>query len=248
MKKPLALLLSLLALPPAHAADWQIYTHSLGDEARVDGTSLHGRAHGGKRAFYLELMRALLAELQLPDRIVEVPLDRGLWLVQHKDHVALFNLTRTPEREHAVQWVGPISYEVDRLYESARRPTHIRTLAAAKSLPVCVLRDNVHDAILSRQGFVMLYRSDSYIDCFKMLDAGRVRLVASADLDLRAKLAAADVAPSHIRATPAIIDKRSGFIVLSKQTPAAEVVRWRKALDRLKQDGRYQALYQRYMD
>jgi len=128
------LLALLLATLPASAADWQVYTHSLGAQASTVDGSLRGQPHGGKRAFYVELVRALLGELGQPQSIVEVPLARGLKLVQSRNHVVLFNLSRTEEREHLVHWVGPTLHETDYLYELSVRPTGIR---AWPTLPAC---------------------------------------------------------------------------------------------------------------
>ena len=75
--RPLLLAL-LLATLPASAADWQVYTHSLGAQASTVDGSLRGQPHGGKRAFYVELVRALLGELGQPQSIVEVPLARNM--------------------------------------------------------------------------------------------------------------------------------------------------------------------------
>lgn len=244
--RPSLLALLLLATLPAYAADWQVYTHSLGNQASsVDG-QLRGHPHGGKRAFYVELVRALLGELGQPQTIVEVPLARGLVLVQSRAHVVLFNLSRTAEREHLVHWVGPTLRETDYLYELSVRPTGIRSLADAASLPVCVLNGSSHDSLLGEQGFTRLQRANSYAGCFRMLAAGRVLLVASADSDLQSKLAEADVGTAEVVPSAVSLGQDQGYIALSLDTPATEVERWRAALAQLNRDGRYRQLHARF--
>lgn len=242
-----ALLFALLiATLPATAADWQVYTHSLGNQASsVDG-ELRGLAHGGKRAFYVELVRALLGELEQPQSIAEVPLARGLKLVQSRSHVVLFNLSRTEEREHLVHWVGPTLQENDYLYELSVRPTSIRSLAEATDMPVCVLNGSSHDSLFVEHRFTRLHRANSYAGCFRMLAAGRVLLVASADSDLSNMLAEADVGLAEVSPSAVSLGEDQGYIALSLDTPAAEVARWRAALAQLTRDGRYQQLYDRY--
>jgi ABC-type amino acid transport substrate-binding protein len=243
-----SLLFSLLlfATLPASGADWQIYTHSLGNQAGMRDGSLRGLPHGGKRAFYVELVRTLLHDLGRTEPIVEVPLARGLKLVQSRAHVVLFNLSRTPEREHLVHWIGPTLQETDYLYELSVRPTGIRTLADAASLPVCVLNGSSHDSLLSEQRFVQLQRANSYTGCFRMLAAGRVLLVASADSDLQSKLAEADVGTAEVTPSAVSLGQDRGYIALSLDTPPAEVERWRAALQQLSRDGRYQRLYSEF--
>ncbi|UUY08329.1 ABC transporter substrate-binding protein [Pseudomonas sp. J452] len=246
MKVSLIALLLLLSPGYASAEPWLVYTHSLGEQGVIIDGTLRGKEHGGKRAFYLELVHALLAELGSPTPISEVPLARGLKLVTEQPHVVLFNLSRTPEREGLVHWVGPTLQETDYLYESSDAPTGIRSLNDARDLPVCILNGSAHDELLGKQGFTQLKRHNSYSGCFRMLAAGRVQLVASADGGLQQKLAEAQVDPTRIRATPVVLGHDRGFIALSKDTSPNDVARWQAALDKVRGNGQYQALYQRY--
>ena len=244
MKKLLPIL--LFAALPAHGADWQVYTHSLGSQASLVDGSLRGQPHGGKRAFYVELTRALLAQLREPAHIVEVPLARGLKLVQSRSGVVLFNLSRTAEREHTVHWIGPTLRETDYLYELKAHPTGIRLLEDAAALPVCVLNGSAHDSLLSAHAFGQVQRANSYAGCFRMLAAGRVQLVASADSDLPSKLAEAQVAAADVVPSAVSLGRDEGYIALSLDTPAEEVQRWQQALAQLMRDGRYQRLQAQY--
>mgnify|MGYP000361352884 CR=1 FL=1 len=61
--KRLACLLFLLLPALGQAQEWRIYTHSLGNQGVLIDGQLHGREHAGKRAFYLELVHMLLADL-----------------------------------------------------------------------------------------------------------------------------------------------------------------------------------------
>lgn len=241
------LLLALLfAALPAQGAEWQVFTHSLGNQAGMVDGALHGHPHGGKRAFYVELVHALLEELRQPAAIHEVPLARGLKMVQSRPHVVLFNLSRTDEREHLVHWVGPTMRETDYFYELKTQPTGIRTLDDAAALPVCVLNGSAHDSLLSAHAFMHVQRANSYAGCFRMLAAGRVQLVASADSDLPRKLAEAEVAEADVTPTAVALGQDEGYIALSADTPAGEVARWREALAQLIRDGRYQRLQAQY--
>lgn len=244
MKKLLPIL--LLAALPASAADWQVYTHSLGNQASMIDGSLYGHPHGGKRAFYIELVRALLDELQQPAPILEVPLARGLMLVQSRAHVVLFNLSRTAEREQLVHWIGPTLQETDYLYELKTQPTGIRVIEDAAALPVCVLNGSSHDSLLQSHSFAQIQRANSYSGCFRMLAAGRVQLVASADSDLARKLAEAGVDAAEVVPSAVSLGQDRGYIALSLDTPATEVARWRQALAQLISDGRYQQLQARF--
>ena len=244
--KRLACLLFLLLPAISQAQEWLIYTHSLGNQGVLIDGQLHGREHAGKRAFYLELVHMLLADLGKPLPIQEVPLARGLVLLKEQRNVVLFNLSQTPERQPLAHWVGPTLAETDYLYESTKRPTGIRTLMDAQNLPVCVLNGSSHDDQLSAAGFAQIKRNSSYANCLRMLAAGRVALVASADAGLKQKLQDAQVNAQEVQASAVKLGSDHGYIALSLGIPAPQVAQWRAALQRSQADGRFQQLYERY--
>lgn len=239
-------LLASLAPSTGLARDWLIYTHSLDSQAELIDGQLRGREHAGKRAFYLELVHALLADMAKPLPIQEVPLARGLTQLQQHDNVVLFNLGKTPERLALAHWVGPIWEETDWLYENAQRPTGIQSLLDAKDLVVCVLNGSSHDERLTAMAFSQLKRNNTYSTCFSMLAAGRVALVASADSGLVQKLREASIAADTVRPTAVQLGRDEGYIALSRGMPEHDILRWRETLHRFKQDGRFQALHNRY--
>lgn len=239
-------LMGLLVPTTSQARDWLIYTHSLDSQAELIDGQLRGREHAGKRAFYLELVRALLADMAKPLPIQEVPLARGLAQLQQRDDVVLFNLGKTPERLALAHWVGPIWEETDWLYENTQRPTGIQNLLDAKNLSVCVLNGSSHDERLSAMAFSQLKRNNTYSTCFSMLAAGRVALVASADSGLAQKLHEAKITADSIRPSAVQLGRDEGYIALSRGVPEQDIVRWRETLQRFKQDGRFQALHTRY--
>lgn len=247
----LALLFSsitTLACQQARAAEWQLLTHSTGGQVKLVEGSLHGIPHAGKRAFFVELVTELQNRLGMHVAIEDVPLARGLAELAHNDKVALFNLDMTPERKNLMKWVGPIWQETAYLYEASNRPTGLAELAQARDIPTCVLNQNVHDQILSRMNFTRLERNNSYDGCLKMLVAGRVKLVAVSSFELDKKLDLAGVPHDAVRQLPIVVNDSPGYIALSRSTPDTEVKRWQRALDEIRKSGRYQWLYQQYVE
>lgn len=240
------LALSLLYGAACPADALRVYTHSLGQEAELRDGELRGREHGGKRAFYLELVRTLLDELDQPQRIEEIPLARGLMLLQKEPNLVLFNLAQTPERLPLAHWIGPTLEESDWLYENSQAPTGISRLEDARDLQVCVLNGSTHDTRLSAAGFTRLTRQNGYAQCLGMLAAGRVALAASADQGLAQKLEIAKVPPERIQRSAVMLGQDRGFIALSRDIPPQQAERWQQALEQLRRDGRFEALYRRY--
>lgn len=245
----LALLLALpITLEPLHAASptLTLITHSVGGQAEQRDDGLRGFPSGGSRAFYIELVRAMQAELKVTAPIVEVPFARGLRMVQTEPGVAFFNLIRTPDRESTVKWVGPISRQTDYLYARAGHGTLVRTMADARNHSICVLADSVHEQAVRNAGFQQVHTTSSYANCFRMLVAGHVELTASASDTVAQKVREAEIKPNAIRQTPVVLSRTDGYIAFSQDVAEKEVERWRQALRKLQKSGRYEALRERY--
>ncbi len=134
IKKTIFILLTLTFFPiNISASEILFLTHSLQDQVYTDDNGiLRGKKHAGKRAFNLEVVREMMVTLNHPVNIREVPFVRGVKMVRKMPNPALFNVSRTPEREDTVQWVGPQQRETDYFYEMKKAPTGIKTLEDAK--------------------------------------------------------------------------------------------------------------------
>lgn len=240
------LLCGLLLSASSYGANWQLLTHSTDGQVSYQNGQMHALPHAGKRAFFVALLLRLQQDLQLSGSLRDVPLVRGWQTLRVEPNVALFNLSRTREREPLAQWVGPIWQESDYFYERSAYPTGIQQLEDARLLPVCVLNGGVHDQRLSQLGFSQLQRGRSYEACLQMLVAGRVQLVVSSSRDIAQKLRSNDISPREVSQLPVVVNADDGYIALSANTPAQEVQRWQAALDRLRRSGEYQHLYLQY--
>ncbi|WP_020405606.1 substrate-binding periplasmic protein [Hahella ganghwensis] len=249
MKKVYLLAITLLLVSAnLSAKEIQFFTHSLQNQTFIDKHGeLRGKEHAGKRAFGVELIRAMMDLLEHPHAITEVPFKRGLYFAQQSPRSAFFNLSRTPERERTVKWVGPIQVEEDYFYEMKKAPTGVTTLEDAKNVAkICVLNGAVHHTILSNHYFTNIEVASSYVHCFKMLELGRVQLTPSASSSVLHKLKEAGIAPEKVQQTPVLLLQSGGYLVFSKDVDDAEIAQWQQALEQLKASGEYQRLYQRY--
>ncbi|MCV2366932.1 substrate-binding periplasmic protein [Roseateles oligotrophus] len=226
----------------------QFYTHSIGDQVQVRGEALQGKPHGGKRAFHVEVVRALMADLGYPDAITVVPFARGMKLVQEGSHRALFNVIRTPGRESSFKWVGPLLIDRDWFYESSQSANPLLGIEQARSLAVCVANGTGYEELLARQGFSRFERGVSYETCLRMLKAGRAALMASSEENFRGLLASAGLNAADFRRTPVEAGASPGYIAFSLDTPDAEVQRWSRALEKLRASPLWSQLYVAYHD
>ncbi|MEJ6005346.1 transporter substrate-binding domain-containing protein [Paucibacter sp. AS339] len=247
-RKLWACALGVLSLLPGacFAQAYQFYTHSVGDQVQALGQTLQGKPHGGKRAFHVEVVRVLMADLGHPDAIAVVPFARGLKLVQEGPRRALFNVIRTPGRESQFKWVGPLLVDSDWFYESSKSESPLRSQEQARGLPVCVANGTAYEELLSRQGFTRFERGVSYEACLRMLKAGRAALMASSEENFRGLLQATGLEQGEFRRTPVEAGSSPGYIAFSLDTPEAELQRWQRALERLRASPQWQQLYLRF--
>ena len=243
------ILILLVLWGPVFASEIQFMTHNIEGKTYIsENGELRGKKHAGRRAFNIELVREMMILMNHSTRFQEIPFVRGLKTVQFDPDFALFNVTRTPERENTVKWVGPIQSSVAHFYELKEAPTGIQTLEDAKKVAgISVLNGNVHHKFLIKHGFTNLQPATSYVSCFKMLAFKRVKLTPSSNLALMERLKAADISPNDIQRTPVTLFETSGYIAFSKNISDRITEKWQQALDQLRRSGRYEQLYQQYL-
>lgn len=249
-KKIAGMLIALACVPTqSQASELALITHGTeGAVYRDDLGELRGHKGAGKRAFAVELVRAMQAHLNHSSMVETVPFLRGYRDVTHKTNTALFNLARTAEREQAVQWVGPLVSNITYFYERVGAPTDIRSLTDAKQVEkICVTRGNAAHRLLAADGFNNLQVSSSAVGCFRMLALGRVNLVESGVYTLGNTINQAGIDPQTIRKTSVLLHRTQGYLALSNDVPLEQVQQWQNALDQVKESGRYSQLVTEYL-
>jgi polar amino acid transport system substrate-binding protein len=245
----LVLFLNCYIQTAALASEIQFMTHNIKEKTFIDEKGeLRGKKHGGRRAFNLELVREMMILMNSPGTFEEVPFARGLLYVQNNKNFALFNVTRKPDRENTVKWVGPLQSDTAYFYELKSAPTGIRTLEDAKKVDsICVLNKGVHDTFLQEKGFDNLQYNVSYTGCFKMLANKRVSLTPSGFLPLVERLRTAGLSLQDVKRIPVSLFDSEGYLTFSKNISDNVIQQWQNALDELKQSGKYDQLIQEYL-
>lgn len=246
---------AILMIPtPRASAEVQFLTHSLGQATYLDDAGhIRGKPDGGRRAFYVELVHAMMADRGIAHPITQVPLSRGLAMLDHGGAYALFNIVRTEARNPKYKWVGPTSNFTTWFYEHADHPTAIKTLDDARAVSaVCAVRGNNMVSWYQRHGFQNVVIAGNHGDCIQLLAYGRVDLVHGSRYE---RITMDEALASKIHRTPvstALAADASawttlGHIAFSKSVPDAEIKAWQDALDRLKASGAYEALQTMYL-
>ncbi len=229
---------------PLQADEIRIYTHSVEGAAYTDSSGeMRGKHHGGRRAFLVELVREMMVGLKLKPVMTEVPLGRGIRIIENQPLSALFNVNRNPEREHRFKWVGPLQSDTVYLFEHRNTGAAVRSLDQARQVPaVCVRRGNSHADFLRQQGFTNLVFASSYKSCWEMVAMGRVTLTTLGTNLIPSVEKAAREAAAEIRSTGVKLRDTQGYLAFSVDTPDEVVQRWQAALDKIRSGDIYQSL------
>ncbi len=239
-----------LAAFPFKASSDEIHfmTHSSKESTYIDEKGeLRGKEHAGSRAFFVELVREMMARMGTSSKIIQdVPLKRGIITVQQRDNYACFFITRTAEREKTVKWVGPLLSNEFYFYEAKKYPTGIKTIGDAKKYTVCVLKGSIYDKPLAEKGFTEIYEVSRYENCLKMLNTGRIPLTVLGDNLFAPSVKNAGLSADDFSQTPVMLFKKEGYIIFSKNISDMEIKKWQAVIDMLKQTGEYDRIYEKY--
>lgn len=234
------LLWLLFGLSPALAAgELRLFT----EEAPPTSFLRDGRPDG----YAVELVKELLRRTGSVASIELLPWTRAYHLARNEADIALFAVVRTPQREAAFQWVGPILRGSTRFYSLKSSGLRIDTLEQAASAGTLALPKQWYSyETLERMGFANLHGVPSARHMVTMLKHGRVKLIATEELTLREELASGGLTPDEVQGHLAFM-RSDYYIAFSPHTDAALVGRWQQALEAMEADGSLQRIRQRWL-
>ncbi|MGE4423770.1 MAG: substrate-binding periplasmic protein [Pseudodesulfovibrio sp.] len=204
--------------------------------------------NGVMRGVSVDLLRMVWAELGTPEQRVEsMPWARAYERLQHEPDTVLFCMARTPEREHAFRWAGPIASV--RFVLIARKDRHIRldSLNDLKGLAVGTLREDVSDTLLAGyQGVASIQPVARMRQNISKLMTGRLDLVAYEEGCWR-KITARDGLDPDSFETVYVLRETPVYYAFHPDTPAEVVDAFQAALDRVKARPGYRELLDAYL-
>jgi len=217
--------------------------HLLTEDAPPANYSRDGGVHG----LAVDLVRALSERTGDAARIDLLPWTRAYNLAQKNADTAVFSTVRTPEREGKFQWVGPLLIGTTSFYSLKARNLQFENMQqVAQSGPLALPRQWHTFETLSGRGFTNLYGVSNPKTMVTMLKHGRVQLIATEDLALEDELSAAGLRVDQVQAHLPFM-RSAYYIAFSPQTDAAVVLRWRRELDVMHQDGSFAQIFRRWL-
>ncbi|WP_108096008.1 ABC transporter substrate-binding protein [Pseudomonas sp. GV071] len=198
-----------------------------------------GRVTGPTAEMVRELMRRAgeTAEIEMH------PWKRGYDYALSSQQVALFETTRTREREKLFKWVGPIKRISRGLYTLEENAQPLDNLEQARSSTgICAYNGDSSADMLLQNGFDNLSLPTLPEQCLSMLLHKRVEMWATSDIEKDAFLATVGLPPVTIKRVLEL-DIRELYIAFSLATPDSTIQRWQRVLDEMKRDGTLAKFY-----
>lgn len=223
-----------------HSVDGKVYRQSSGELRGVEGS--------GRRAFYIELVREMMLELDYSNKnIVVYPLKRALKMLKQRPDVAVFSVAQGIRKHWPVKWVGPLQSTSVKLYQASDNAIKTTSLAAAKTLKsICVVNGSAHDKYLIDQDFDNLFRAKNHESCLQMLLSQRAEAMVIGDTSLNETLRVQKVDRASITEVLTLY-KTDNYIAFSGNICDSKIKKWQLAFDKIKDTGRYQQLADKYL-
>lgn len=241
----LVLLLILIGLPqPCLALVLKFYAESLPPYHFTDDK-------GQPTGALVEIIEATAKEAAIVADVRLMPFARGYQQMLTDNNSFMFSLLRTAQREKKMRWVGQI-YRTDAWLVglSGRNGLQVKSLDEAKKKVVGTIRGYHSEKFLKSKGFVEnrnLFLSVNYKLMWHMLYRQRIDYVLTNTVSLETEITSLGL---DVKAVQKYYEVRHFpgelFIVTNLNTPMSHVKRLSEALDRLKADGRYQRIIDKW--
>ncbi|EEX34582.1 MULTISPECIES: substrate-binding periplasmic protein [Vibrio] len=195
----------------------------------------------------VELVKGLLAEMELPISITVLPWSRALKQLDTQPNHALFCMARTPEREEHYWWVGPLLSDGVYFYQYKNNVRALENLAAARVLTaIAVTQDYPEYNFLQSHNFTNLLATSMPLQNVRLLVKNRVDAIVSGEYAFLPLLDSLGLSSLSFFRSDVRLFHVDLYIAFSKQTDEAIVASWQQSLFRFKQTERYRIILKRY--
>ncbi len=183
-----------------------------------------------------DLVVLVMREMKLNFPIEFTSFNRGLQVAMTQQNTAFFSATSTPERKQKLKFVGPLIQSDVYIYKLKNSPVTIKSMADLYQLSsVGVPRGMLQEIFLTKKGIPVTQFDDS-TKLLLGLKNQRVAAVAIGSLPLRASARQIGLDPEQFEQTPVKLYENPLYIAFSKDVRDETVLRWQKALDKVKRE------------
>lgn len=195
-----------------------------------------------------DIVREILKSIEEKDNIKLMPWARAYKDIQSKPDKILFSMTRTEQREFMFKWVGPIADNSWVFYAKVDSKIKLNSLEDAKNkrYKIGTYLDGANELYLKKNDFYNIYSVPDDLLNVKKLLRGRIHLWAAGETQGLYKAKQLGIDPKRLKKVFKIKDTQL-YIAFSRTTPDSVINLWRDELNKMKKDGRYKAIMNRYL-
>ena len=203
--------------------------------------------NGKPTGISVDIVREIIKKTKDIDNITILPWARAYHKIQTEKNQVLFSTTRTPQREKLFKWVGPIATNTWVFYTKKGNDIKLSKLSDAKNLKYTIgtYKDDACELFLKLNGFENIESVPNDTLNVKKLISNRIDLwiVGEYQGKIKAKRLNADKYLKKVFE----IKKTYLYIAFSKDVDDKIIKKWQYELDRLKQNGIYQKILNKYL-
>lgn len=221
----------------------QIYTESSPPYSYMTGKDTTRKVEGSS----VDIVNAIQTRTGHVNKINMSVWTDAYSVVQYLPNSAIFNITRTPERENMFQWVGPISSSRSYFYTLKSSGLTVTTIAQAKALKSVATPEGwfTYDYLVKNGFQNIVATSRTSLEAFQQLIKGEVQALLMTDLDVKWLADLSKVPLSDLSQQLQASDLKD-YIAFSLNTPATTVQQWQQQLNAMKSDKTFDTIWNKW--
>lgn len=231
---------ALLCTAPARGADLTAYTEEWAPYNYTEGGDIKGIA--------TDLLRAMCQSARLQCDIHMVPWARAYRNATHTANTLVYTTARKPAREREFIWVGPILPRATWVFARQGIDKEIHSLSDLAHHRVGVVRNEASVQDLQTAGVPAraLVLQATNADVLRLLLGASVDAMVDTEVGMQWNLRKAGAASDAVGKRIKLSDEGAYYFALHPGTDPALVHKLESALEKLRQDGRVDAIVRKY--
>ena len=185
---------------------------------------------------------------QIRGDIKLLPWARGYKRVQSEPDTCLFSTTRTEEREHLFEWIGPVAPEAVGLIARKETGIKIESVEDIKNYKVGTIRDDIAELYLVDAGVSVdnMERVAETILNIRKMNRGRIDLWAYDQNVAMWELKRNGFDPAGYESVYEL-GRKNQYLACHQGTSDSVIQTLQAAIDAIKADGEYEKILDRYL-
>lgn len=240
-KAGLVALVGLCALPCAWATPLMAYTEEWPPYNYAEGKEVKGIS--------TDILRAACQIAKLQCTFQVVPWARAYKTASHVPNTVVYTTARKPSREKEFLWVGPILPRSTWVYGKTTPTPFLHDFKDLAKIRIGVVREEAAQQDLEAVGVPTsaFNVQNSNADVLRMLVNGTVEAMVDTEVGMAWNLRNAGLAPSTVSKRMKLTDDGAYYFALNLHSDTALVKGLQAAIDKLRRDGKIDAIQRRYI-